>query len=65
MRSQKPAPIKFRARAGWPMTDRRMAISRLWILFKWGPPEDPQRYVVQGYYTDEQGDTVGCWRDTA
>ena len=36
-----------------------------WILFKWGPPDDPHRYVVQGYYTNERGDTVGCWRDTA
>ena len=32
-----------------------------WILFKRGPPDDPQRYVMQGYYTNERGDTVGCW----
>lgn len=34
-----------------------------WILFGWGPPEDPQRYTVQGYYTNEQGNTVGVWRN--
>jgi hypothetical protein len=34
------------------------------ILFPWGPPNDPQRYIVQGYYTIEQGNTVGAWRDT-
>jgi hypothetical protein len=33
-----------------------------WILFGWGPPEDPNRYTVQGYYTNEQGNTVGKWR---
>ncbi len=33
-----------------------------WILFGWGPPEDPQRYTVQGYYTNERGNTVGAWR---
>lgn len=32
-----------------------------WILFGWGPPEDPQRYTVQGYYTNERGNTVGAW----
>jgi hypothetical protein len=35
-----------------------------WILFGWGPPDDLQRYIVQGYYTNEQGNTVGAWRDT-
>jgi hypothetical protein len=35
-----------------------------WILFGWGPPDDPRRYIVQGYYTNEQGNTVGAWRDT-
>ena len=35
-----------------------------WILFGWGPASDPQRYTVQGYYTNEQGNTVGQWRDT-
>ena len=34
-----------------------------WILFGWGPPEDPQRYTVQGYYTNEQGNTVGQWHN--
>ncbi len=33
-----------------------------WILFGWGPPEDPQRYTVQGYYTNERGNTVGAYR---
>jgi hypothetical protein len=32
-----------------------------WVLFGWGPPEDPKRYTVQGYYTNERGDTVGAW----
>jgi hypothetical protein len=34
-----------------------------WILFGWGPVDDPQRYTVQGYYTNERGNTVGAWRD--
>jgi len=34
-----------------------------WILFGWGPPADPQRYTVQGYYTNERGNTLGAWRD--
>jgi hypothetical protein len=34
-----------------------------WILFGWGPTSDPQRYIVQGYYTNERGNTVGAWRD--
>ena len=33
-----------------------------WVLFGWGPPEDPKRYTVQGYYTNERGNTVGAWR---
>jgi len=32
-----------------------------WVLFGWGPPEDPNRYTVQGYYTNERGNTVGAW----
>ena len=28
-----------------------------WILFGWGPPSDPHRYTVQGYYTNERGNT--------
>jgi hypothetical protein len=36
-----------------------------WIMFPWGPPEDPQRYTIQGYYTNERGNTVGAWRDAA
>ena len=35
-----------------------------WILFGWGPPSDSQRYTVQGYYTNERGNTVGAWWDT-
>lgn len=30
-----------------------------WILFGWGPPDDPKRYTIQGYYTNERGNTVG------
>jgi hypothetical protein len=32
-----------------------------WILFGWGPPSDPGRYTIQGYYTKERGNTVGMW----
>ena len=35
-----------------------------WIFFGWGPPEDPQRYNIQGYYTNERGNTAGAWRQT-
>jgi hypothetical protein len=33
-----------------------------WELMPWGPPFDPKRYVVQGYYTNERGNTIGAWR---
>jgi hypothetical protein len=33
-----------------------------WVLFGWGPPEDSQRYTIQGYYTNERGNTAGAWR---
>ena len=33
-----------------------------WILFGWGPASDSQRYTVQGYYTNERGNTIGAWR---
>jgi hypothetical protein len=36
-----------------------------WILFGWGPLSDPQRYTIQGYYTNERGNTIGAWRDAA
>lgn len=36
-----------------------------WVLFGWGPPEDPQRYTIQGYYTNERGNTVGSWRPSS
>lgn len=32
-----------------------------WVLFGWGPPGDPKRFTVQGYYTNERGNTVGAW----
>ncbi len=35
-----------------------------WVLLPWGPPSDPKRYTVQGYYTNERGNTIGAWRDT-
>ena len=34
-----------------------------WVLLNWGPPSNPNLYVVQGYYTNERGDTVGAWHD--
>ena len=34
-----------------------------WILFGWGPPDDPNRFTVQGYYTNERGNTIGVWHD--
>ena len=34
-----------------------------WVLFRWGPPEDPNRYTIQGYYTNERGNTVGAWHN--
>ena len=33
-----------------------------WSLFGWGPPEDPNRFTIQGYYTNERGNTAGAWR---
>lgn len=33
-----------------------------WVLLNWGPPANPAEYVIQGYYTNERGDTVGAWR---
>jgi hypothetical protein len=33
-----------------------------WVLFGWGPPTDPKRFTIQGYYTNERGNTVGTWR---
>jgi hypothetical protein len=36
-----------------------------WILFGWGPPSDPKRYTVQGYYTKERGNTLGPWKGPA
>jgi hypothetical protein len=48
---------------GWVADDgQENADLEAWILFGWGPPEDPQRYTVQGYYTNERGNTVGAWR---
>jgi len=36
-----------------------------WDLFGWGPPDDPNRYTIQGYYTNERGNTAGAWRDSS
>jgi hypothetical protein len=32
-----------------------------WILMGWGPPDNPNLYTIQGYYTNERGNTVGAW----
>jgi hypothetical protein len=32
-----------------------------WVFFDWGPPDNPQLYNVQGYYTNERGNTIGAW----
>ena len=36
-----------------------------WVFFPWGPPTNPKMYTVQGYYTNERGNTIGAWRSTA
>lgn len=36
-----------------------------WILFNWGPPEQPDMYTIQGYYTNERGNTFGAYRPIA
>ncbi len=36
-----------------------------WILLKWGPPTNPGLYTIQGYYTNERGNTIGAWRGAA
>ncbi len=36
-----------------------------WVLMGWGPPTNPNLYTIQGYYTIQQGDTVGAWRNTS
>ena len=33
-----------------------------WVLMGWGPHDDPKRYTIQGYYTNERDNTVGAWR---
>jgi hypothetical protein len=35
-----------------------------WVLMGWGPPTNSSLYTIQGYYTIQQGDTVGAWRAT-
>jgi len=35
-----------------------------WVLLGWGPPDNPNLYTIQGYYTNERGDTVGAWRSS-
>src|ERR1039458_1680924 len=52
-----------RSRDGSPSPGEENGDLEAWILFGWGPPDDPQRYTVQGYYTNERGNTVGAWRD--
>ena len=48
---------------GWVATDgSENGDLEAWILFGWGPPDDPDRYTVQGYYTNERGNTAGQWR---
>lgn len=32
-----------------------------WVFFGWGPPDNPNLYNVQGYYTNERGNTIGAW----
>ena len=32
-----------------------------WILKPWGPPINPNLYTIQGYYTNERGNTIGAW----
>jgi hypothetical protein len=50
---------------GWIAADgQENADLEAWILFGWGPPDDPHRYTVQGYYTNERGNTVGAWRNS-
>jgi hypothetical protein len=33
------------------------------VLAAWGPPNDCSRFVVQAYYTNERGPTIGAWRE--
>jgi hypothetical protein len=48
---------------GWVSADgQETGDLEAWILFGWGPPEDPNRYTIQGYYTNQRGNTVGPWR---
>ncbi|MGP0092750.1 MAG: hypothetical protein ACLPKB_22840 [Xanthobacteraceae bacterium] len=49
---------------GWIAADGQEASDlEAWHLFGWGPPSDNRRFVVQGYYTNERGNTIGAWRD--
>jgi hypothetical protein len=51
---------------GWVADDgQENADLEAWVLFGWGPPNDPNRYTIQGYYTNERGNTVGAWRIAA
>lgn len=48
---------------GWVADDgEENADLEAWVLMGWGPPDDPKRYTIQGYYTNERGNTVGAWR---
>jgi hypothetical protein len=48
---------------GWVAADgSENADLEAWILFGWGPPGHTKRYTIQGYYTNERGNTAGKWR---
>jgi hypothetical protein len=48
---------------GWIADDgQENADLEAWVMHGWGPPSDPDRYTVQGYYTNERGNTIGMWR---
>jgi len=48
---------------GWVASDgSENADLEAWVLLGWGPPTDPKRFTIQGYYTNERGNTVGAWR---
>jgi hypothetical protein len=50
---------------GWVADDgQETSDLEAWTLFGWGPPSEPNLYTVQGYYTNERGNTIGAWRYT-
>lgn len=51
---------------GWLADDgSEIADLEAWTLMGWGPPQNPNRYSVQGYYTNERGNTLGRWNTPA